>query len=121
MEWEIEFSDGFGIWWDGLTETEQDSVDQKVRLLMKYGPSLRRPHVGPIATSKYPNMKELIVQHEGRPYRVLFAFDPLRTAMLLIGGDKTGNDRWYEEFVPQADKIYAGHIVQLLKEGKIHG
>ena len=51
-------------------------------------------------------MRELRIQHEGHPYQVLYAFDPRRSAILLIGGDKTGNDRWYEEFVPAADRIY---------------
>jgi hypothetical protein len=64
-------------------------------------------------------MKELIIQHAGRPYRVLFAFDPRRTAILLIGGDKTGNDHWYDEFVPVADRLYDEQIIQLKKEGKI--
>ncbi len=58
-------------------------------------------------------MKELVVQHAGRPYRVLFAFDPRRTALLLIGGDKTGNDRWYEEFVPIADRLLEEHLSAL--------
>ena len=61
-------------------------------------------------------MKELRTQHRGRPYRTLFAFDPRRVAVLLIGGDKTGNDRWYEEFVPRADKIYAEHLRAIEKK-----
>jgi hypothetical protein len=61
-------------------------------------------------------MKELRTQHRGRPYRTLFAFDPRRVAILLIGGDKTGNDRWYEEFVPRADKIYAEHLQAIEKD-----
>lgn len=60
-------------------------------------------------------MRELRVQHEGRPYRVLYAFDPRRSAILLIGGDKTGNDRWYETFVPLADGIYEQHLKELEK------
>lgn len=64
-------------------------------------------------------MRELRVQHAGRPYRVLYAFDPRRTAVLLIGGEKTGNDRWYDTFVPMADKIYDRHLEQLHKEGEI--
>jgi hypothetical protein len=64
------------------------------------------------------NMKELRVQHSGKPYRVLFAFDPRRCAILLIGGDKTGNDRWYEEFVPIADALYDRHLEALKKEEK---
>jgi hypothetical protein len=61
-------------------------------------------------------MKELIVQHAGHPYRVLYAFDPRRCAILLIGGD-----RWYEQFVPTADKLYDEHLAALRKEGLIDG
>jgi hypothetical protein len=61
-------------------------------------------------------MKELRTQHAGRPLRTLFAFDPRRVAVLLIGGDKTGNDRWYDEFVPLADRIYADHLIAIEKE-----
>jgi len=58
-------------------------------------------------------MRELRIQHSGRPYRVLYAFDPRRTALLLIGGDKTGNNRWYEVFVPIADSLYDAHLKEL--------
>ena len=90
-------------------------------LLQRYGPDLRRPHSDVIASSKHPNMKELIIQHEGRPYRVLYAFDPTRCAMLLVGGDKTGDDRWYEKSVPFADRLYDQHLAALKKEGLING
>lgn len=69
-----------------------------------------------ITTSRYPNMKELRTQHRGRPYRTLFAFDPRRVASLLIGGDKTGKDRWYEGLVPRADRIYSEHLRTIEKE-----
>ena len=62
-------------------------------------------------------MRELRVQHAGRPYRVLYAFDPRRTVILLVGGDKTGDSRWYDTFVPMADRIYGRHLEQLVKEG----
>lgn len=58
-------------------------------------------------------MKELRIQHRGRTYRVLFAFDPRRVGLLLIGGDKTGNSRWYEEFIPKAEAIYEQHLREL--------
>jgi len=61
-------------------------------------------------------MRELRIQHVGKPYRVLYAFDPRRTAILLIGGDKTGNDRWYKEFVPIADTLYDQHVEELKKK-----
>jgi hypothetical protein len=60
----------------------------------------------------------LRIQHGGRPYRVLYAFDPHRVAILLIGGDKTGDNRWYDKYVPLADKIYEEHIEALKKESK---
>jgi hypothetical protein len=119
MEWVVEFTDEFEDWWNDLTESEQEDIASVVGVLRANGPGLRRPHVGPIVTSKHPNMKELIIQHKGRPYRVLFAFDPRRTAILLMGGDKTGNDRWYEVFVPVADDLYDDHLAELKKEGLI--
>lgn len=71
--------------------------------------------------SKHSQMRELRTQHEGRPYRTLYAFDPRRSAILLIGGDKTGDDRWYEINVPIADRLYDSHLQQLRKEGLING
>ena len=66
-------------------------------------------------------MKELIIQHRGRPYRVLYAFDPRRCAILLLGGDKTGDRRWYKKYVPIADRLYDEHLEHLRKEGLIDG
>jgi len=76
MELTVEFTDEFERWWSSLSEAEQDSVDQMVRRLQARGPSLGRPHADLIQSSRHSNMKELRVQHAGRPYRVLFAFDP---------------------------------------------
>lgn len=115
--WEVEYTDEFGDWWHELTQAEQESVDASVRLLEERGPHLGHPHGSGIASSKHPRMRELRIQHQGRPYRVLYAFDPRRTAILLIGGDKTGNDRWYEEHVPLADRLYDQHLAALRKEG----
>ncbi len=63
--------------------------------------------------SRHTHMRELRIQHEGKPYRVLYAFDPRRVAFLLLGGDKTGNDRWYTEWVPGVDAIYDAHLREL--------
>jgi hypothetical protein len=116
MAWEVEFTDEFSEWWNSLNEGEQEDVQASVILLRERGPALGRPHVDLVTSSAYPNMKELRTQHNGKPYRTLFAFDPRRIAILLIGGDKTGNDRWYMEFVPRADKVYAEHLRQIEKE-----
>ena len=109
----VGFTDEFGEWWDELTAMEQDSIRRSVNLLEAIGPALTRPHADTIHGSKFPNMRELRCQHQGRPYRVLYAFDPRRTAMLLIGGDKTGRPDWYEVFVPRADRIYAQHLKEI--------
>ena len=118
MEWGVEYTDQFEEWWNGLDSAEQEDVAAKVGLLEECGPALGRPHVDTIRGSRYPNMKELIVQHAGRPYRILFAFDPRRSAILLIGGDKTGRDRWYEEYVPRADRLYDQHLETLRREDR---
>jgi len=87
-----------------------------VSLLQEVGPTLRMPHSSGVESSRHRHMRELRIQHEGRPYRVLYAFDPRRTAMLLVGGDKTGNNRWYDEYVPLADAIYDRHLLELENE-----
>jgi hypothetical protein len=113
MPWEVEFTDEFGQWWESLSAEEQDSVDSSVHMLEDAGPALTRPYADTIRGSQFPNMRELRIQHQGHPYRVLYAFDPRRTGILLIGGDKTGNSRWYQEFVPKADAIYLQHLLEL--------
>jgi hypothetical protein len=120
MTWEVEYTDEFGDWYCALTEGEQESIRSDVKILELFGPALRFPKSSGINGSRHNHMRELRVVHDGRPYRVLYAFDPRRVALLLIGGDKTGNDRWYEEFVPIADRLYDEHLETLRKEEE-HG
>jgi hypothetical protein len=117
--WEVEFTDEFGVWWDRLEEDEQESIAVGVELLRQLGPHLGRPYVDAIRGSRHFNMKELRTQHHGRPLRTLFAFDPRRCAILLIGGDKTGDDRFYDRVVPLADRLLDAHLETLGKEGLI--
>lgn len=121
MECEVEYTDEFGEWWEGLDEREQNSVAEVVRLLERHGPLLGRPHADTIQSSRHANMKELRIQHAGRPYRVLFAFDPRRSAILLLGGDKTGDARWYEKFVPRADQLFDAHLKRIIDKGERDG
>ena len=115
--WEIEYTHEFEAWWNSLSEAEQESVAVSVGLLEERGVNLGHPHCSKITQSRHGRMRELRIQHQGRPFRVLYAFDPRRAAILLIGGDKTGNDRWYEEHVPRADRLYDEHLQQLHEEG----
>lgn len=121
MTWEVEFTDEFGDWWDALTSDEQVSIDASVRLLEAAGPRLPFPHSSGIAGSRYGHLRELRIQHAGQPYRILYAFDPRRAAILLVGGNKTGKDRWYEEHIPVADRLYDEQLVALKKEGEQDG
>ena len=91
-----------------------------VGLLEARGPTLPHPYSSGIIQSRHSHMRELRVQHKGKPYRVLYAFDPRRVAILLIGGDKTGDADWYDKYVPLADNIYDEHLATLKKEG-FHG
>ena len=119
MEWEVEYTDEFGDWWATLSEAEQEDIAAVVELLEHKGPQLPFPHSSGISNSKHSHMRELRIQHAGRPYRTLYAFDPRRMAILLLGGDKTGNNRWYDENIPLADKLYDEHIEILKKEAKL--
>ena len=121
MNWDVEYTNEFEAWWNTLTEEEQISISASVELLEKYGPQLPYPHSSNINGSKYSHLRELRTQHDGKPYRTLYAFDPRRTAILLIGGNKTGDNRWYERMIPIADKLYGEHLDELLREGGIDG
>lgn len=115
MRWAIEYTDEFEEWWNDLLEDEQDAMTAAVEILEERGPAVRRPLVDTIKQSRHANMKELIVPRGN--IRVLFAFDPRRTAILLIGGDKTDEwDEWYDRMVPVADDLYDEHLATLERE-----
>lgn len=116
MPCEVEYTDEFEEWWNTLNEHEQATVDAYVRMLEEFGVALNFPYSSVIKSSRHSQMRELRAQHKGRPYRVLYAFDPRWMAILLVGGDKTGNNCWYEQFVPVADALYAEHLKILEKE-----
>lgn len=115
MACEVGYTDDFGEWWGGLNEAEQESVAAVVGLLEMKGATLPYPYSSGVESSRHSHMRELRIQHAGDPYRVLYAFDPTRMAILLIGGRKAGNKRWYEEFVPVADRLYDRHLAELGK------
>ncbi|BDD89277.1 type II toxin-antitoxin system RelE/ParE family toxin [Desulfofustis limnaeus] len=117
MKWEIEYTDEFEKWWNTLDPDEQDSIAVTVGLLEKLGPNLPRPYSDTVKGSSFANMKELRTQHDGQPYRTLYAFDPRRTAILLIGGNKAGKKNWHKTFIPIADKLFADHLKELEDHG----
>ena len=81
-----------------------------IGLISTFGPNLGRPYADTLKGSTLRNLKELRVQHRGRPLRILFAFTPDRTALLLVGGDKSGQRRWYERAIRRAEAVFRQHI-----------
>jgi len=119
VAYEINYTDRFDDWWHTLTVTQQEDVTARVELLEAHGPALGRPTVDRVHGSAFHNMKELRCSSSGA-LRVLFAFDPRQEAILLLGGDRSGDwDTWYRDMVPAADTLYAEYLRGLREEGTI--
>jgi hypothetical protein len=110
MAWTVLLDEDFEVWLEEQEEHVQDEILAHAGLLRERGPLIGRPWVDAVKGSRYPNMKELRIQYKGDPWRVLFAFDPKRRAILLVGGNKRGDRRWYEKNVPLADKRFQRYL-----------
>ena len=120
MDWTVLFDEDFAAWVDGLDVEVRRALLAHVVLLREHGPNLGRPHVDTLKGSKVANLKELRIQHRGKPWRVLFAFDPSRAAILLVGGDKAGDKRWYKKQIKIAEDRFERHL-RRLEEEEEHG
>ncbi|MDY6782556.1 MAG: type II toxin-antitoxin system RelE/ParE family toxin [Cyanobacteriota bacterium] len=116
MQWNIVFDPNFRRWFYQQEQKFQDEVFSVLSMLAKLGPALGRPRVDTLVGSSLKNMKELRIQYRGDPWRILFAFDPQRQAILLVGGNKTGNKRWYKENIPIAERRYQQYLEKLKEE-----
>ena len=114
MPWTVSFADEFDPEFDALDEEIQDAILARVLLLEREGPSLGRPHVDTLTGSKHANMKELRCTAAGGVWRIAFAFDPDRQAILLVGGDKSGGSekRFYKQLIARADDRFDRHLAQ---------
>jgi hypothetical protein len=117
MGWAVEYTGEFERWYEQLSEAAQDSVDRIVGLLEVKGPGLPFPYSSSIQGSRHGTLREVTVQSRGVPYRIFYAFDPRRAAILLIGGDKQGDDRFYERMIAVADSLFDDHLARLRREG----
>lgn len=115
MPWTVRLGDEFDEEFRALKEREQDTLLAAVALLEDEGPELGRPHVDKLKGSKYPNMKELRFLTSDGVWRVAFAFDPTRQAILLVAGDKAGvsQARFYRSLIARADARHAAHLRRL--------
>jgi len=110
MEWIVLQDNEFTAWLEEQEIDFQDEVFAYSELLSSYGSILGRPRVDTLKGSKFKNMKELRIQFKGEPWRILFAFDPKRRSILLVGGNKQGDKRWYDKNIPIADARFAKHL-----------
>lgn len=121
MGWNVFLDDEFEAWLDEQSRDLQDEILAHAQLLAHHGPNLGRPFVDSVQGSRFSNMKELRLQWRGEPWRILFAFDPKRRAILLVGGNKQGDKRWYKKNIPIADRRFDKHLRIMEKDnGKKH-
>lgn len=118
MEWSVEGTDQFKEWFFSLSEAEDEAVSAAIDILIETSPGLGRPFVDTISGSRIPNLKELRPKRDN--IRILFVFDPRRTAILLIGGSKTNDwQGWYERNIPEAEQLYDRYLDELREEGTL--
>lgn len=115
MPWTVALADEFEAEFQALAEAVQDELLAKALLLQDSGPALSRPHADTLSGSRHANMKELRFSAAGGVWRVAFAFDPARNAILLVAGDKAGvnEKRFYRRLIAKADTRYAAHLKRL--------
>ena len=113
MAWSVEVTVQFDQWWDSLDDGARESVNAVLVMLEELGPRLPFPYSSAIRGSRHGGLRELRIQHRGRPLRVLYAFDPRRVAVLLLGDDKRGSKRWYRKAVPRAERLFDQHLENL--------
>lgn len=113
--WEVELHEDFAVEFDELSDAVQDELLAAAGLLRSFGPSLRRPHADTLSGSRHANMKELRFAAEGGVWRVAYAFDPRRRAIILVAGDKSGRSekRFYKMLIERADERFEAHLARL--------
>ena len=115
MPWTVLFHDAFAPEYEALSEIVQDAFVETALLLQAVGPMLGRSHVDTLSGSKHVNMKEMRFNADDGVWRVVFAFDPKRQAIVLVAGDKSGvaQGRFYKALIAKADGRYAAHLETL--------
>ncbi len=118
MNWVVEFHEDFEPEFDALPNKVQDKILARIRLLQAFGSELGRPNVDTLNGSRHSNMKELRFNAADGVWRVAFAFDPERCAILLVAGDKSGSSesRFYNQLIKTADDRFDAHLAQLKAE-----
>ena len=111
--WKIYRTDEFKDWFDSLEEISITAIVTDLLILEKYGPSLGRPYVDTLKVSKISNLKELRTRSKNGVFRILFVLDPERDIILLLGGDKSNDKKFYQKMIQKAEKLYREHLIDL--------
>ncbi len=120
MKWDVEFHKAFDPEFEALPDDVRNELSAHALLLERFGPQLDRPRVDTLKGSRHPNIKELRFDAAGGVWRVAFAFDPKRSAVLLIAGDKSGGGekRFYRQLIAKADERFDEHLSRMNKKGR---
>jgi hypothetical protein len=115
MTWTVGFADEFEAEFDAFPSSVQDELLAQARVIEQFGPAAKRPRVDTLKGSKHANMKELRFDADGGVWRIAFAFDPRRRAVLLVGGDKSGGSekRFYKRLIEVADQRFDAHLTRI--------
>lgn len=120
MPYKINFAEPFKEWWDTLERDLKKALLKQIGFLEHYGPHLSRPYADTLHDTTIANLKELRLKYQNQPYRIIYAFDPKREALLLIGGNKASSKRWYKQMIPKAEAIFNAHLQALREEQDNH-
>jgi hypothetical protein len=116
--WKVYRTDEFKEWFDNLNVEAKEPILKDILILSNYGPSLSRPYVDTLKGSKLKNLKELRTKFKNNYFRIIFAFDPERDIILLVGGNKSNDKNFYSKIISKAEKLFLKHIddIQRIKD-----
>ncbi|AMN47147.1 toxin-antitoxin system, toxin component, RelE family protein [Steroidobacter denitrificans] len=123
MTWTVKFADEFETEFDMFPATVQDELLAQARVIERFGPQAKRPRVDTLHGSRHANMKELRFDADGGVWRIAFALDPRRQAILLVGGDKSGGSerRFYRRLITTADQRFDAHLARIASSKRLRG
>lgn len=121
MTWTVKFADEFEAEFDMFPATVQDELLAQARIIERFGPQAKRPRVDTLNGSRHANMKELRFDADGGVWRIAFALDPRRQAILLVGGDKSGGSekRFYRRLIATADQRFDAHLARIASSKRV--
>lgn len=117
MPYALFYLEEFAVWLDAQEQSLKLKTLAHLELLKERGPLLGRPFVDTLkGSTEVTNLKELRVQYKTEPIRILFAFDPKQQAVIILGGSKQGDKRWYDINIPRAEKLFLEHLERQREE-----